>query len=143
MRLQNLPCKKLCVYLVTGSFVLSTLHCSGATQVTDWRDVPPYRPIKVVLKSGESHLFQRWHMTSDSALVGLTWHASDIQDAEYSSRWQIHRIPCDSVASIYTIDHRPATTAELAMVIGGVTACAFVLWYVVHALSFMPSGKWN
>jgi hypothetical protein len=113
------------------------------TQVGDWRDLPRYRSIKVTTKTGASDIFQRWHFTSDSALIGFAWNSHPIQADEVRPRWDIHRIPCDSIAAIYSIDRRPSTTAEVAIMIGGATVCAAFLWYLVRAVSFMPSGKWN
>ena len=142
MILSNSPCKKTSIYFVIASITLTSLQCSNMTQVSDSHHLTPYRPIKVVMKSGEDHFFQRWHFTSDSALVGFTRESRPFQDNELGSRWDIRRIPCDSIAAIFSVDRRPSTTAEVAFMVGGATICAAVVWYLVRALSFMPSGHW-
>jgi hypothetical protein len=142
MILSHFPCKRACIYCLMAVIAMSSFQCSTMTHAYDWRDLPPYRPIRVETNSGEDYFFHRWHFTSDSALVGFTRESRPFQDDQLRPRWDIRRIPCDSIAAIYSVDRRPSSTGEVAFMVGGAAICAAFVWYVARALSFMPSGHW-
>ncbi len=143
MTLTHFPCKKVCIYGVLLAVSLTSIQCSTMSQVSDLRDIPRFHSIKVVTKSGQEHVFQSWHLTSDSALVGFVRTEQSFRDNEVRSRWEVLRIPRDNIVAIYTFDLRLSSTAETAFIVGGIVICVVFLWQVLRSVSLFSGYRWN